>query len=200
MVAGEARALMASWLGHRPKDRRGLPVPYVNAWGADDASRYTVQWDPHVQLPAVFVADHGDVPDFTRQNPQRERECMVRGLCQVCARPVPWSRRLVPVSGGVSVEFIDLGGTRLPVVMEPWLDERCAMIAQRWCPALIRRKRDEDLLMHRVRSRRDVELVVSVGWVEGVLAGATKARPPAMWAKVALKTLDIRDGREMGDG
>jgi hypothetical protein len=176
------------WLAHLRRDRRGLPVPYINLWGVEDPARFSVRHDPHVLAQAVFLDDAGETePDFKRQNVGRQRECMAAGLCQVCARTVPWSRRNL-VLAPESVKWVSLhqGGPELPVVVEPWLDDRCADIAVNWCPALIRRRRDEELTIVKVRSRREVELVVSYGWAEGHLETQTKAGSVAMWLKVAL--------------
>jgi hypothetical protein len=120
---------------------------------------------------------------------------MVDGLCQVCARPVPWSRRNLVVAG-MPVDFVPIAGQRRAVVSEPWLDDRCAHIATRWCPALIRRRHDDGLTVHQVRSPREVQMVLSEGWVEGGLAEQTRARNVGMFVKVALLTLDIRPGSE----
>jgi hypothetical protein len=178
------------WLKHLRTDRRGLPVPYVNAWGTHDleteARRLAVRRDPWLGVDGVFLDDADqDVPDFTRQNMGRQREVMLRGLCQVCGRHVPWSRRWLVVAG-MSVEVIDYEGRQVPVVFEPWLDRRCLDLALKYCPALIRRTREEELHPVEVTSKRQVLQFTSVGWVEGELEEQTKANPPAMWVKLAL--------------
>lgn len=176
------------WLGHLRRDRRGLPVPYVNRWGPEDTARMEIRHDPHAQGRAVFLDDSAETePDFTRQNMGRQRECMALGLCQVCARPVPWSRRNLVVAA-LSVEWVYLPEYRaeVPVVFEPWLDDRCAEIAVSWCPALIRRQRSEELTVIKIRSRRDVALVASRGWVEGHLAEETQADQAVIWLKLAV--------------
>jgi hypothetical protein len=150
-----------------------------------------VTFDPYTQSRAVFLDDSRESePDFTRQNMGRQRECVYVGLCQVCARPVPWSRRNLIIAP-MSVEWVSLEGRQVPVISEPWLDDRCTEIATRWCPALIRRRRDEDLTVVPVRSRREVQLVVSNGWIDGHLAEETRANPVVMWLKVALLTYRI---------
>lgn len=161
-------------------------MPYVNLWGPEETGRFRLAHDPHVGRRAVFLDDADElVPDFTRQNMGRQRRCMAEGLCQVCGRPVPWSRRFL-VLAPLSVEWVEVGGRERPVIHEPWLDERCAAIATGWCPALIRRRRDEELHTVPVRSKLDVELVLSVGRVDGPLAAETAVDPVAMWLKVAL--------------
>jgi hypothetical protein len=174
------------WLSHLRRDRRGLPVPYVNRWGGEDVARLSVAYDRHAQGRAVFLDDSAELePDFTAQNMGRQRECMATGRCQVCHRPIPWSRRNLVVAP-LSVEWISMQGRQVPVIFEPWLDDRCADIAVNWCPALIRRRRDEQLTVVPIRSQREVQLVVSTGWVEGPLEVQARADPAAMWCKVAL--------------
>jgi hypothetical protein len=183
------------WLPHLRRDRRGLPIPYINLWGPQTVDNTRVAYDQHIGRDAVFVDDVGDVPDFTKQCPQRQRECMVDGLCQVCHRSVPWSRRYLVVAS-MSVEFVSIKGTwpqgPRPVIFEPWLDQRCLDIALGLCPALIRRQREGQLTVHPVRSPRDVNLALSTGWIEGPLEQATKGAGVGMWVKAELRTLDIR--------
>lgn len=173
-------------LDHLLKDRRGLPVPYINAWGDESPERMRIDFDRRVGMRAAFYDDHGDVPDFTRQAVQRQRECMVDGLCQVCARPVPWSRRFLVVAA-MSVDMVQVDGVGLvAAVSEPWLDERCALIATRWCPDLIRRRRGERLQLIRVRSAGQVQLTTGTGWIEGPLEEETKRDPVAMYVRAIL--------------
>lgn len=180
------------WLAHLRRDRRGLPVPYVNLWGEQTEDTMYVQHDPNVGRAAVYVReDPGALPNFLKQCWQRQRECMVRGLCQVCGRFVPWSRRNVVIAA-VSVDFITVGGKKRAAVFEPWLDDRCAHIALNWCPALIRRTRDEGLTLVPVRSPREGQLVVSSGWIDGPFEEQTKANPVAMLVKLLLLDWDIQ--------
>lgn len=188
-----AHPAASPWLAHLATDRRGLPVPWVNLWGSEDSVALTVRHDGYVRGPAVFQ-DDGErdgahaLPDFTRQNMGRQREAMAAGRCQVCARAVPWSRRFL-VLADLSVQWVDvpgLAGGAVATVTEPWLDDRCAQIAMRYCPALVRRTREEHLTLVPITSARQVTFVISTGWIEGELEEATRAAPPAMWIKLAL--------------
>lgn len=173
------------WLGHLRTDRRGIPVPYLNRWGPERPDQLSIRVDPVVHQLAVFQddADEPD-PDFTAQNMQRQRECMMRGLCQVCARPVPWRRRLLVVSS-MSTSVVDVQGVGPAVVVtEPWLDQRCAGFALNHCPALIRRKHGDDLTLLVVDTRP--KLIVSNGWVEGPLEAESRRIKPAMWVKAII--------------
>jgi len=166
-------------------------VPYINAWGPQTVENTTVEHCPYATQDAVFMADDFDAgPDFTKQSPQRQRRCMVLGLCQVCAKPVPWSRRNLVVSGD-SVDFVSEQGHRMALVHEPWLCDRCAHIAVTWCPALIRRTREEHLEVIPVRSAREVLMRVSHGWIAGPLEAQTRARPVAMYVKAQLLRLQL---------
>ena len=171
-------------------------MPYVNRWGSEKGELLTIRHDPHVGGPAIFCDDeHETEPDFKAQNMQRQRECVAAGLCQVCARPIPWSRRFLVISG-MSVEWVHVQtlGRTVPVVTEPWLDERCARFAMERCPGLIRRARKAELTLVPIRRQKDTQLVVSRGWVEGELEEASRELEPAMWCKIALPKLTIRKG------
>jgi hypothetical protein len=174
------------FLRHLRTDRRGIPVPWINLWGdpLTNPDMISVRPDATVRMDAVFMDDDDqDVPDFTKQNFGRQRMSTVYGLCQVCGREVPWSRRFL-VWANLSVQVINLDGEAHAAVIEPWLDERCAMFALERCPALIRRRRGEELAVLKVTSARQVALTVAVGWIEGVHAKATQANPVALTVKI----------------
>lgn len=173
-------------LAHLRRDARGLPVPYINLWGPSDPARFSIRHDRRVGGDALFMDDDGEtVPDFTKQNVQRQRECIIDGLCQVCGRPVPWSRRYL-VYSTISADAVDVEGAPRTAISEPWLDGWCARVAVERCPGLIRRKRGDDLSLLLVTSAREVELSVSRGCVDGPLAERTGAEPVFMWARIVL--------------
>jgi hypothetical protein len=182
-----------NWLSHLRLDRRGLPVPYVNRWGLEEnVDSLSLAYDPHVRMLAVFQDDSKEViPDFTAQNMQRQRECIMRELCQVCARPVPYSRRCVAISS-VSVETVFVDGADRAVIFEPWLCTRCAMFAVDRCPALIRRQHDEDLTIFPIKRASDFRITVSQGWIEGPFEQQSRETSPAMWAKIILDPSVVR--------
>jgi hypothetical protein len=174
-------------------------VPYINQWGAeDDPGRWRIAHDRHVNGPALFFDDDLDgEPDFTRQNMARQRECMVEGMCQVCAHGVPWSRRWLIVAD-ITTNNISALGQDIAVIHEPWLCERCAGFAVEHCPALIRRRRTERLLLVPVPRAGDVRLFVSKGFVDPPAPCAEESRrlQPAMWVKVALPNV-LAAGKEV---
>ena len=171
---------------------RGLPVPYINRWGLGEPEHaWTIRYDRHVGEIGAYLADTPDgAPDFTRQCIQRQRECVMAGLRQVCRRAVAWPQRRLVVSS-VSVQTVDVQGRRVPVVTEPWLCPDCAGFATAVCPALIRRGRDEDLHVVEMTSPSDCRVVLSRGWIEGRYEAATRANQVAMWAKILLLNVHL---------
>lgn len=186
------------------RDRRGLPVPYVNAWNppgvdggkdrVDDQALWHVRRDRFVDMHALFRVDEdfaalGWTPDFLRQSPQRQRQVTVAGLCQVCALPVSWQHRYLVLSS-MSLNAIDVvtnprTGRREQrlAVTEPWLCSTCGRVAVEHCPGLIRRSRDEDLHLVRV-DRRSCQIITSLGYADHL--PETRTRHVAMWSKIAL--------------
>lgn len=79
-----------------------------------------IKYDSNVGGLALFIDEEGETePDFKKQAMQRQRECMTVGLCQVCARPVPWSRRHLVLDAGMSIGHVEINGRLTPVVTEP---------------------------------------------------------------------------------
>lgn len=172
-------------LKHLRLDRRGIPVPYINRWGkVENTDLMSLKYDPNVREQAVFYDDSGEAePDFTRQNFQRQRECMVRDLCQVCRRSIPKQDRRLVIAP-MTVETIEAYGRPHVVIFEPWLDPICADLAVNRCPELIRRTRDEQLTVVPVPT--DPVSFVSKGWVEGPLEDRSRQVQPVMWVKILL--------------
>jgi hypothetical protein len=177
-----------AWLDHLRRDSRGIPVPYVNRWGAaEDPARIRVAYDYGVKGWGVFYDDTDEtIPDFTTQNMGRQRECMLAGLCQVCGKTIPDGERYLVLST-ISTATIDIDGTPHVVVTEPWLDHRCAILATTRCPALIRRHRMHDLTLIPI-GHRHLDLAVSTGWVDGPLEELSRTLMPALWVKILAPT------------
>lgn len=138
-----------------------------------------------VTAAAYRAWDRETEPDFKAQNMQRQRACMYVGLCQVCGEPVPWPDRLL-VYADTSTEVITIGGQPMVAVTEPWLCGPCADYALGTCPALIRRRRGEQLSLIHVTGPKGMTCVVSQGWVDGHLERESKRLLPAMWVKLVI--------------
>jgi hypothetical protein len=180
-------------LAHLATDRAGRPVPYINCIGTNtDPARWRVRYDRTIGRVAAWHDDQpGGEPNFLRQSIQRQRECMYSGLCQVCARPVPWPDRRLVVST-VSVQTIDWDRGFARVFTEPWLCPDCAAFATAVCPALIRRRSAGDFRLIEAGDPAGIQLVVSSGWIEGPYEAATRAAPVAMWVKAMLSPESVR--------
>lgn len=170
-------------LQHLSVDRRGLPVPYINRWGPETAQ---VRYDRVVHQPGLFhVDDRAAAPDFTRQAPQRQRQCVIGGLCQVCARPLPWpDRRLVIATSTVHLLSSPGPLQGATAVHEPWLCPPCTELATTRCPELIRRRRDEALTVLDDLSEDSTEVTVSTGTVDGYPWAGHQV---ALWAGINLR-------------
>lgn len=174
------------FLSHLRTDRRGIPVPVINLWGTEQPARMSIEHDPNVGRPGLFLHDeHEQTPDFTRQNMGRQRQSMMQGRCQVCWRLVPWSRRFLIVAA-MSTEEVDYQGRKVRLITEPWLDEACGRFAIEKCPALIRRASVDGLKILPVTNKTQIKAVVSSGWVDGPLEAESRRLQPAMWVKLLL--------------
>lgn len=120
-------------------NHHGMPVPYVADWHTETQDRIAIGYDPFIGMPAVYFADtpggaiEGDNgPVFGRMNPSRQRECMVRQLCQVCHLPnAPWL-----VLNRSSLQRITVKGRSMLGLIEPWVCEVCLPVAMTLCPHL----------------------------------------------------------------
>jgi hypothetical protein len=128
-----------------PRDRRGLPVPYVAAWSSEHWA--VARWDPHLpgRRIALFTAGRlgRGTPCFDVMNEPRQREVVMTGRCQVCTDPIPRDRRTgIPIgflpSSAIDEETIGrLDGD--PVLAEPLCCESCAVYVTENCCVLAKR-------------------------------------------------------------
>lgn len=177
------------FLSHLRTDSRGRPVPTINRWGlAERVDLTEIRYSWLVGGNAVFYNDQDETePDFKTQNIGRQRESVLMGLCQVCWRQVPWSRRFLVLSTATVGQVTSNGPRRGAItVQEPWLDQRCAEFAMKYCPALIRRAADEDLQLISITSKRDCEILIGAGYIDGF--PETKEHPVAQWASILIKS------------
>lgn len=175
------------FLTHLRTDQRGVPVPYVNRWGEIADDRVGVETDRHVsKAAAVFLYDEGQQePSFVHMSPQRQRECMARGLCQICARQVPWSRRFLVVTGH-NVDNVLMNRVVTPSVNDPWVDERCAVWARDNCPELLRVPEGASIELVPITSKRQVQFSVYRGYADGPLEGVDQAIQPILWVQAGM--------------
>jgi hypothetical protein len=189
-------------LSNRPTDRRGLPVPYINIWGnVDKPGSWELRHDRNVhQRAAFYVDDMTAPPDFTKQSPQRQREIVVNGMCQVCARELGNGERWLALSP-ISVQTIEVRGIGPhAAISEPWLCADCCTFAVDTCPALIRRAHNEELIKVQLPADLPFSVTIGKGWIEGRWELATKREPCAMFARILLSPQVVRTSAEPGPG
>lgn len=182
----EIRAILNSHLAGLPKDRRGRPMPYVNMYGPDGDAAVYLKEDPVVGgRMSAFYRDRGDELNFARQSLQRQRECMVKGLCQVCARALTWPERCL-ITSPATTGTVELSGVTVPATTEPWLCTACAGIAMQFCPELIRRRRGDELILLTGLTPAVCSLLITVEWVEGRFEAYTRDNPVVTYVKLAF--------------
>jgi hypothetical protein len=179
---------------HCLRDSQGRAVPYVNIWSGElPEETWRMTYDTGLKMLGIAmpVAKRGvGEPDFTRQAPDRQRECMIRRRCQICH--VGTQCEWLVVSNSVGSRTIMYEGKKTLVLTEPWMCKPCADYAISTCPALIRRRRDDDLILCKpIRYR----LGYSQGWVEGPLQERSQREMPAMWAEVHVTEAVDEKGR-----
>lgn len=187
---GQAAARIVRVPSHLSHLKRwhGYPVPIVNCWGEEaDDSRWYMDVDRN--LPADSVSRYGIFSQgepgtgdafLAKQNPQRQRRIMVRGLCQVCGDELK-SKRYIALSAKSTMQSIDVGDGPVVGLAEPPLCLRCVRFAVDVCPGLIRRRRDEDLVIARLH---EWTLVSAHGYYEGPEQEAQIAANCVLWVKL----------------
>lgn len=182
-------AVVPTFLEHLARDRRGIPVPWINLWRMPDTpEQWTVEFDLDLRCMAATaiepgLTDGGAVPDFKAQAPQRQRRAVLVGICQICGFPIgpqiPW----LPIHPG-SLQRVDVAGRgKVMVTTEPAVHHLCGLFAVDRCPALLRAHHDSAWTLHPMRDLTRYERIISRGWIEGHEQHGTDV---AMWVKLAL--------------
>ena len=182
------------FLQHLRRDDVGRPIPYINVLGpirSQDRAIIAEDENAEGRRSIFFIDIPDDGPDFFQQSPQRQRECMVKGRCQVCRRYVPWPDRLLVISQ-ISVHQVDTDGTAIHVVNEPWLDPECAAFAAERCPGLIRRRKADDFTLLGVTGPEQFQFVLSLAAPSGSSPDEFAADPLAMYWKIQLSPDKLR--------
>ncbi|RTL26935.1 MAG: hypothetical protein EKK55_06935 [Rhodocyclaceae bacterium] len=113
-----------------------VPVPFVASWSSE-LPNFTVHADPVVGGRRSLFRGGGrrgeGRPVFGKMDPGRQRLCVVRGLCQVCAGVIEG-----PAWLAMLLERATFQGRSLPVVREPAACTRCMAQALALCPGLRR--------------------------------------------------------------
>lgn len=106
-------------------DARGFPIPYI-------AQRFdSLRPAPVIGALGMVMTDNPNVPDLRmgKMSEVRQRECWLKGLCQVCGDPIEGARF---VAGGLWDQPVMSFAFR-----EPWCDIECMRYALQVCPGLV---------------------------------------------------------------
>lgn len=168
----------------------GVPVPNTASWSAEE--RLFIGRCPHAgDRPAICQdAAQGDgKPLFGKPHANRQREAIVRGLCDLCGKSLDARTKV-----SLSHAKIRLNGARVgePTVMavEPLLHRECAIISMRHCPSLRRDVREGALMVRQV-TKYEVQIALMTS--EYGLEVAGEAVIAAGHAKVVLLKWRDRD-------
>lgn len=113
-----------------------ITPPYITAWTGEVG--YSVRPSPllrgmHCLFRKTGARGQGE-PVWGKISEERQRECVVRRLCQVCHRPI----RRGPGLSLVPLRPIELAGQVRMASNEPLVCYACASVSLKACPALRR--------------------------------------------------------------
>lgn len=123
-----------------PATWKGLIVPFVALWSSEQVMTSVVEDRLSVQALVPEQTVPGGFPILGRMECRRQRRAVLDSLCQVCAKPLGrwrWSPAFGRAVGeGFPKRWLGDGFLR----SEPPSCRRCAAIAVRICPGLLKRK------------------------------------------------------------
>jgi hypothetical protein len=128
----------------------GIPVPYTVSWSAEEApGMLYLGTCPYARRTAIrqHHARGQGKPRFGAPHADRQREVIVLGLCDLCARPLKTNTKV-----SLSQARPQLHAARpLDVLqVEPLLHKECAAESMRHCPSLRRQIEDGSLNIRQV--------------------------------------------------
>ncbi len=131
----------------------GVPVPYSASWSAEEATLHVSECAWANQALAVCQEHHRGVgkPVFGKPHMTRQREVVVSGLCDMCARPLRSATKVSLSHARLNLRAAE-GATVLQV--EPLLHRHCAAISLNYCPSLRRDIKHGTLQIRRVQRSR----------------------------------------------
>ena len=167
----------------------GVPVPYTAAWTGEGRFHLAACQDAGGRLAVCQASDPGKgKPEFAKPHMDRQRAAVVRGLCDLCGRPLK-GRTKVSLSHARPAPN---GAEGLAILqVEPLLHKACAATCLRHCPSL---KRDvkAGTLMIRQALRYRVQLAVLNEAGLGLLGLPRLELAPIGHAKIELLNWVVR--------
>ncbi len=174
-----------------------VPVPYAAAWSAEEG-RFTIGTCEHTGRVCLLQTEsRGEgKPVFGKPHNNRQREVVMRGLCDICAKSLKTCTKVslshvrpVETPQGVMVSQV-----------EPLLHRRCAALSLRHCPSLRRDVRNGTLFVRQV-TRYTVLLAELTPEAIAEFTGQTHhtrsgARHTGIYGHAKVALLDWRDRDE----
>jgi hypothetical protein len=141
-----------------------VPVPYAALWSGE-ADQMRVATCPHARVLAL--CDHearGEgKPIFGKPHMTRQREVIVKQLCDLCARPLAGRTKVSLSHATFRVNGAE-GGCIMQV--EPLVHKDCALVCVEHCPSLKRDIRAGTLFVRQVHKHRSQVAVLTEAAVE----------------------------------
>ncbi len=113
----------------------GIPVPHTASWTAEET--FHIGRCPHAKMRAIMQAEAQGQgkPRFSKPHAQRQRQAVINGLCDLCAKSLK-----LRTTVSLSHARVRLDGATGPCIMqvEPLLHRECAAISVKHCTALRR--------------------------------------------------------------
>jgi hypothetical protein len=182
----EGERITMCWRG------RDITVPYVAVWTSEQPN-FRVAPDPMVKgRPALFRGSGKrgvGSPVLGKMDPARQRICVIRGLCQVCAKPLEGNGWFALFMEQVSL----VDGREAVAVREPAACAECMALSVAVCPGL---KRGSPLIVQ--ARKRTLLMTLTVPPIGGFgpltedgpeLKGATLEKTVVGYMKVVLGDL-----------
>jgi hypothetical protein len=168
-----------------------VPVPFTSAWTAEETFRVDVC--PYARVPAICqeVRPGEGKPRFGTPHSQRQRQAVILGLCDLCARPLKNTTRV-----SLSHARPRNGAEGMCVMqVEPLAHRACAAESIRHCPSLKRDIRAGTLMVRQVIKARPQLAIIAPEYLAEYVPGY-QAKPTDRivgHAKVELQRWVDRD-------
>lgn len=126
----------------------GVPVPYTVSWTGEAAARIDACAYTHSRAICQAIAPGEGRPKFGTPHWQRQREAIVRDLCDTCGRSL---RNRTKVSLSHARPRMNGAEGMAVLQVEPLLHRECAAVSMEHCPSLKRDIRNGTLMVRQVR-------------------------------------------------
>lgn len=146
-----------------PRTRSGIPITYTVAWSSEHETvlRPDRDLEPLFGRRPLAIFSGGargeGTPKLDIVSTARARRATVKGLCQICARPLPgrpsppWATEPRWCGWFTKGQTIAINGRQVPLIIDGWTCAACLRYSLQVCPALVARRGRGTLVLLRVR-------------------------------------------------